>query len=135
MATLVVVPLCVASAGNRILDDVSVSKRDGSVLIEVSFHCAVRYTTHFPQESGDELRVRVAPLRACGGDPFATLGRETMQPRNGDIAKLTEVIYEGDIPGGPYVSLYFAQAVEFTVQQGSDFRSVRIRVGAEPGAK
>jgi len=135
VATLAVVPLCLVSAGSRVLDDVTISKQDQGALIEISFSCTVRYSTHFPQESGDELRVSVKPLRACAGDPFATLGRETTRPRNGDLAKLTEVAYEGDAPGSAYLTLYFSQLVEFTVQQGGDFRSISIRVNTQPEAK
>jgi len=131
-AALAFVPLCAISA---VLDDVTVSKQDQGALIEISFSCTVRYMTHFPQETGDELRVRVKPLRACAGDPFATLGRETMRPRNGDLAKLTEVTYEGDTAGGAYLTLYFSQPVEFSVRQGGDFRSITIEVKAEPEAK
>ena len=133
-AMLALVPLC-ASGGNGIIDEVSVSKEDDAPVIEILFRCPVRYTTHFPQESGDELRVRVKPVRACGGDLSATLGRETMRPRNGDLAKLTEVTYEGETPGSGFVSLYFTQPVEFSVQQGSDFRSISIRVNVQQGVK
>ena len=53
--------------------------------------------------------------------------RESFSPPN-DFAKLIEVIYEGDIIGGPYLTLLFRSPVDFMVQQGADFRSLIVAV-------
>jgi hypothetical protein len=53
--------------------------------------------------------------------------RESFSPPN-DFAKLIEVVYEGDIIGGPFLTLLFRYPVDYKVQQGADFRSLIVAV-------
>ncbi len=122
-------------AANGLLEDVVVSRSAGRAIIEISFNCTMRYVTHFPQDSGDELRVKVSPVRLCPGDELAVKGTDAEEPRDAELAELTEVIYEGDTPGGPFLTLYFRRAVAFEVSQGSDFRSIKVTVTTEPKAE
>ena len=63
----------------------------------------------------------------------ALFKREAVVPPRNDYAGLVEVVFEGDIATGPYLTLLFAYRVHFEVKQGSDFRSLAIAVqGPEP---
>jgi len=37
-------------------------------------------------------------------------------------------VYEGDMEGGPYLTLFFSRCVEFWVEQGRDSRSIVVYV-------
>ncbi len=41
---------------------------------------------------------------------------------------LDEVLYEGDIDGGPYLTVRFFSVARYEVIPGADYRSVRIIV-------
>jgi len=57
--------------------------------------------------------------------------RESLRPDRGGRLPLYEVVYEGDMEGGPFLTLEFHRTVRFAVRQGSDFRSVLIAVSLE----
>ena len=54
----------------------------------------------------------------------AFFSRDTLVPVDDEDLSLEEVVYEGDIEGGPYLTLFFSRRVSFEVQQGTDSRSV-----------
>ena len=54
--------------------------------------------------------------------------RESVIPEYAGAASVDEVIYEGDIEGGPYLTVLFRRPVRYHVIPGSDYRSVRIIV-------
>ena len=68
-------------------------------------------------------------------DKEALFKREFLSPPPNKVATLTDVIYEGNVDGGPFLSLYFDSTVFFRVEQGADFRSLRITVFPEKKAK
>ena len=61
-------------------------------------------------------------------DQDALFTHETIQTPPDSLGELKEVSYEGDIDGGPFLNLYFANSVKFKVAQGNDLRSLVINV-------
>lgn len=130
---LLVVPSTTAT--RLIIDDVEVvgaaDGPEGCSLVRVRFNFPVRYKRHFPYSAGEDLRIRLESIVSSTEEEAALLTRETVVPTDGDSASLTEVTFEGNIDGGPYLSLIFSRPVMFDVKQGADFRSIDIAVSAE----
>lgn len=110
------------------LNDVTIAEQDGCALIQVKFNFPLRYVKHFPYESGDDLRIQFDPIPIAvpPGEGSALFTRESVRPPRNDIASLIDVIYEGNVEGGPFLTLYFSRPVVFRVKQGADFRSLNI---------
>ena len=85
-----------------------------------------RYLSHFPPESGTELRIRIHPVNVPGSDLGGIFLREGMVPQDADVAAIDEVIYEGDNTSGPWITVRFNQTVRYQVIPGSDYRSVTV---------
>ena len=85
-------------------------------------------SSHFPPHSGEELRIRLFPVRIPPSDINAAFRREGVVPRHAEDVAVDEVIYEGDSEGGPYLILYFTRPVSYEVIPGSDYRSMNILV-------
>jgi hypothetical protein len=119
---------------DRILDTVEVKTSGQEIVIQVNLAIPVRNISHFPCEAGKELRVRLQPVAINPGDRDALFARESLVPAERVQSFLEQVIYEGDIVGGPYLTFIFSRSVHFVVEQGRDSRSivVRITVPAEP---
>jgi hypothetical protein len=111
---------------DKVLDEVEIVESEGNVFVEVLFSFPLRYRSHFPQENGDELRIQLQPVRVPVSDVNAVPRREAVVPRYADVASVDEVIYEGDITGGPYLTVRFTRPVSYQVVPGSDYRSVRV---------
>lgn len=113
---------------DKVLDEVEIVASESNVFVEVLFSFPLRYRSHFPQDTGDELRIQLQPVRVPVSDVNAVPRREAVIPQYADVASVDEVIYEGDIAGGPYLTVRFTQPVRYQVIPGSDYRSVRVIV-------
>lgn len=119
------------------LGDVNITEEDSCAVIQVKFNFPLRYVKHFPYESGDDLRIQFDPIPIAvpPGERSALFTRESVRPPRNDIASLLEVIYEGNVEGGPFLTLYFRRPVVFKVEQGADFRSLNIVVLGSEGSE
>ncbi|VAW77573.1 hypothetical protein MNBD_GAMMA13-1819 [hydrothermal vent metagenome] len=117
-----------ASARGNIIDNALVHEKDGRITLEVELTIAFRYQSHFPAETGDELRITIKPVRVSASDVGAAFERDSLVPSNADSAAIDEVIYEGDAPGGPFLIVRFTRPVKFQFIQGSDQRSFSVAI-------
>jgi len=111
---------------DKILDDVQLVRNDDQLTLKVAFTLPMRYRSHFPQDGGDELRIQLHPIRIPASDLDAIARREGVVPLYADSAAIDEVIYEGDIEGGPYLTVRFTRPVAYQIIPGSDYRSINI---------
>jgi hypothetical protein len=113
---------------DKVLQEVDLIQHDAEVVIEVQFSFPMRYRSHFPADHGEELRIRLQPVRVPSSDLDAVPRRESVIPQYAGAASVDEVIYEGDIEGGPYLTVRFTRPVSYQVIPGSDYRSMRVIV-------
>lgn len=126
LAGLAIVPPTWAQpVTNQVIDRVSVKPQGTCFLVTVRFNLPMQYLSHFPLESGDELRIRLNPVINGTGNQESINTRESSRPRTVDGLPLESVTYEGETPE-PYLSVQFTHPVSYTVSQGKDFRSILI---------
>jgi hypothetical protein len=112
----------------KILDTLDVREDEAVTTLRISLTTRVRYVRHFPYESGQELRIKITPFGISSDNAAALFGRETLVPFDHEDIPLNEVVYEGDIEGGPYLTLFFSRCVDFWVEQGRDSRSIVVYI-------
>jgi hypothetical protein len=120
---------------SRVFTGVIVEGDDGRLTIHAGFTFPIRYVRHVPLQSGDLLQIYVKPLAVSRVDKGFTLTREAAQLHSKHLGPLESVTYEGDVLGGPLVTVAFRRSVRFDVRPGHDFRSLVISVadGATAG--
>jgi hypothetical protein len=124
-ALLLAISLRAQPTGGRILTDITVTGDEICKTAKIGFNFPIRYINHFPQSEGNEVRIQLKPVTVDSIDAQALADREAFSPVD-DATLLSNVIYEGDMPGSPYLTLQFNGSAHFTVMQGTDFRSVRV---------
>ena len=112
----------------KILDELDVHEGDRVITLRISLTSPVRYVWHFPNEAGEELRIKITLFDVSSDNRDALPGRETLVPSGGESVPLNEGVYEGDIEGGPYLTLFFTRRVDFRVEQGTDSRSIVVHI-------
>ena len=112
----------------KILDQLDVREGEEVTTIHISLTSPVRYIRHYPYESGEELRIKISLFDVSRDNRQAFFSRETLVPFNTEDLPLDEVVYEGDIESGPYLTLFFSRRVDFGVQQGTDSRSIVVYI-------
>jgi SPOR domain len=112
----------------RILDGVSIKEDSGKIAVSINFNFPVRYLSHFPDEAGRELRIQLQPISVSSDDLDALSKRESFTPTKDNPANITEIIYEGDSYSNLFMTVYFNSQTNFSVKQGSDYRSLLVLV-------
>lgn len=112
----------------RIISDVALSEQADTSEIRIEFSFPVRYVRHFPTDIGDTIQIQLRPVAVSNIDAGQVNGRESARLPAGSDIPLLDISYEGDLPGGPYLTVRFYQDVAFSIQQGVDFRSLTIIV-------
>jgi len=111
---------------DRVLERVNLDIIDEQPMLNVQLSFPFRYLSHFPLAEGTELRIRLQPVMVPSSDMGAVFQREGTVPPDADNAAIDEVIYEGDIDGGPYLTIRFTGTMRYEVIPGADYRSLNI---------
>lgn len=112
----------------KILDGVSIREVSGKITVSINFNFPIRYLSHFPDESGRELRIQLQPISVSADDLDSLTKRESFTPTKNNVANITEIIYEGDSFSNLFMTVYFNSKTTFSVKQGSDYRSLLVTV-------
>jgi len=115
-------------AQTRIIDNVWIEPLDGEYIVHVSFIHPLQYINHFPQDAGDELRIKLRSFVLNKADKGFELGRESVRPKSSANVDLIEIAYEGDFSDTPFLILNFRNTHRFEVETGGDSRSLIILV-------
>ena len=123
---LVVFQASAESGRDRVLSDVSISRTEQHVVVQVNFHFPIRYLRHYPLDYGKELNIQVDPILA-GREGLSGLSqRESLSAPNNNPAGLVLVEYEGSDLIKPTIKIVLDKARNYDVKQGDDFRSLEI---------
>lgn len=95
--------------------------------IDVSFEVPIRYLRHSPQSRGRVLRIQVEPVN-LGASAEQPLPQENLPLSPATRGPVKQIRYDASLPRQQFVEIAFDQLVRFEVEQGGDFRSLRIRV-------
>ncbi len=141
-------PAKASGAQEAVLQGIQITEKETAIELQVDFAHPLQYLRHFPPNSGEILQIQLQATaeppkddKADGADnasainpsPPATAKRESMLPPVNDVVPLVNVAYEGDVPGGPFLTLRFRYAVEYTVSGGPGGKSVVISVKKDAG--
>lgn len=120
------------SSRGRVLSEVSVRTDEEYKEITIGFNFLVKYSRHFPQNLGKEVRIQLAPLPTSVDDLAALKQRESLFPPS-NSSGVVRVEYEGRGLINPTVTVVFDRMTSYEVKQGKDFRSVIIMVPLQEG--
>ncbi|MFQ5480512.1 MAG: hypothetical protein ACE5DW_04475 [Thermodesulfobacteriota bacterium] len=115
----------------QILDEVELIEDNGCRFIEVGFNIPMRYIKHFPYQSGEDLRIKLETLNIHPTDRSAQFQREYPGSLSNELSELADVVFEGEVEGGPFLAIFFHNTQNFKVAQGNNFRSLVIALSEE----
>ncbi len=113
---------------NRVLAGYQMATAANCSLFKINFNFRIRYVSHFPVSSGNELRIMFEPI-----DPgrFLIEGspeREALRPPVNSPAGIKAIQYETRIAESPTLTILFNHPVNFNVRGGIDFQSLIVSV-------
>lgn len=111
---------------NTVLDDILVAKDGSRIVVQVKFNIPIRYVDHFPTRRGQVIQIKVRPVSLSNTQKNEYLGSESILPGFLEQVPITDVAYEGDVAGGPLLTVRFREPVIFDVREESDFTGIDI---------
>ena len=126
---LLLIPFCSQAYATDILKNISYNKKGGLVEILAELAVPFSYVKHFPRKRGKIIQIQIKP-----GSKELTKGdvnlkrREMIQPDASAPVAIRDVIYEGNVRGGPYLVFRFTQIVEFKVDASKNSTILRVMV-------
>ena len=138
------------SAQEAVLQGIQITEKETAIELQIDFAQPLQYLRHFPPNAGEILQIQLqvpaerpiddkADTAATSNNGNAndskltTAKRESMLPPANDVVPLVNVTYEGDVPGGPFLTLRFRYAVEYTISGGPGSKSVVVSVKKDVG--
>lgn len=110
-----------------------VSAADGCALLKVNFHFRVRYTGHFPQDRGDELRIMLQPIDPAALTQLRLVRREGVPIDDSALGGVQSATVDLDRAVGPTLRIQFNRVVAYDVGQFGSFDSIAIAM-PRPGS-
>ena len=114
---------------NRVLSGYQIASGGGCSIYKINFNFRIRYDSHFPVISGNQLRILFRPI-----DPreFVIEGgfeREALRPPQDRHTAIKAIEYEARIAESPSLTIVFDRNVHFSAAGGADFQSLVVSVG------
>lgn len=113
---------------DRVLAGVQVANQKQCSALKIGFNLRVRYLSHFPIASGQELRVMLRPIDSAQAAAEIMTRRESLRAPVIKFGHLRAIDFEAGNAAGPVLVLQFAETVKFDVSQGDDFQSIIVKV-------
>jgi len=116
--------LQVLQAPDTILDDVIVQEEGGMYVLQVKTNVPVRYENHYPQGPSEFVQIKVRAVSFVGANTNEYMGAESILPGFIEQVPVMDVAFEGNVPGGPYLSLRFKEPIRYQVKEDPDLNGV-----------
>ncbi len=114
-------------AAERVVDEVSVSKRRGVATAEVALGCGMRYQGHRSVNDGAELAVELRFTPSCS-QLLQGVYSELYIPRGRDLGTLRDVEFTSTDPGRGWLIFRFRYPAVFDVTQGANSGGLSVRI-------
>lgn len=102
--------------------------------LRVNFNVRVRYTGHFPQDKGSQVRISLQAIDGDAGVDGRLSPREGVRMVNAAAASIASVQLALDESIGPVLHVQFLRPVSFQVIQSGSFESVLVAIATSGSA-
>ncbi len=116
---------------DRILSHYQIAQRKGCSILRINFNIRLRYVSHFPVSSGNQLNIMIRPIDPQIAAAESITARESLRPPASNAAALQSIVYEANTSQGSILSVQFTRPVAFDVAPSSDFQSLIIAVARD----
>ena len=134
---LFIVLFCLSTVSvfaNDILTNVTFLDKGKEIEIKADLSVPFSYVKHFPNKRGKIIQIQL-DVNAEAAKEKKIKRRETVKPSSNDMKSIRDIIFEGNVRGGPYLVLRFNEVIKFTVEKVKDSQSIVILIEKEEKKK
>jgi hypothetical protein len=106
--------------------DVVLTKDKEANNLQVDFASPVRHIGHFPENQGDLLQIKLRAISFHEFNESYSLINTFLQSHEAKDYHIADIRYEGNVPGGPFLTIKFSQPVSYQVNEGDGLKAMLI---------
>lgn len=124
--------LQVLQAPTNILNDVVVEEEGSMLILKIKTNVPMRYENHFPEGPSKFVQIKVRAVSLTGTDKNEYMGNESILPGFIEQVPVVDVAYEGNVIGGPFLSLRFKEPIRYQIKEDPDLNGVFLYIPKKP---
>ena len=113
-----------------ILKNITYVSKGNLTEITAELDIPVSYVKHFPKKRGKIIQIQIKADKGLTGE-VNLKRREMIQPDGSAPVEIRDVIYEGNVRGGPYLVFRFKSVVEFDVKSNVNSKLIKVLVKSD----
>lgn len=94
--------------------------------LQVDFASPVRHIGHFPENQGEFLQIKLRAISFHKFNESYSLINTFLQKHEARDHHIVDIRYEGNVPGGPFLTIQFSRPVTYQVNEGEGLRAMLI---------
>ena len=121
------------TVSDRFLSRVTAQEDGACATVNIDFNVPIRYTSHFPENGGRELRIGVQPLNFNRGSLSTGLAVESLRPPSSAVAGIQRISYDVSDPAGPTLVIEFDHEAKWEVKSDKTVTRLVLSVSGRNG--
>ncbi len=121
-----IVPLFTAT--DQVIKDVVMFTDNGKAVVQVHFSGPIRYENHFPDGNSNFLQVKFHLVSLQRHAHREVVPQDLIKTEVVQRTSLMNISYEGDVPGGPFLTFLFTRPVDFSVKPSESLDSIIVEI-------
>ncbi len=113
---------------DTVLDGVTVFEQGDRRIVQVKFNVPVKHEDYFPSDYGEFLQIKVRLVSLISIDKNEYLTKDDILPGHLEMVPISDVAYESNVPGGPFLTLRFDEPVKFQLMEDRSMQSIIISI-------
>jgi len=119
-----------AEKPDKLVADVTLTTSGNQKNLAFDFTTPVRYLGHYPESYGEVLQIKIRAISFEGFNKnYSILGQIAKSGSSTDNL-ITDVRYEGNVKGGPFLIVRFAKPLNYEVHESDGLSSLSISFDA-----
>ena len=112
----------------QLIEDAVLIREQDNKSIHIDFSAPVRIVGIFPEESGDIVQIKLRVIAFGKFDENLSILEKFVGIEEGKEMHITNMRYEGNVPGGPFVVMKFSQPVKWNITEGDSLLGMNIDI-------
>jgi len=109
-----------------LVSDIVINRDNKGGHLDINFTNPVRYVGHYPPNEGDVLQVKLRPVAFGEFKENVSIADKLPTSSKALDYNIEDIIYEGKVPGGPFIVVRFSKPMRFEIKEGDGLKSLLV---------
>ena len=110
----------------QLIDDVVLVREESSKALQIDFSAPTRIVGSLPESSGDIVQIKLSVIAFGQFGENLSLLEKFVGFEEGKELYLTDMYYEGNVSGGPFIVMKFSRPVKWELIEGDGLLGMSI---------